>query len=107
MPSPQAERRRSPRIHLQIPVFVRGVDGAGAAILDLTKTLDISASGALIASSRALNSGHLVHLTIPAPSLSATGAVPAETPPIQARICRQHVAGDIHLVGLEFVTPLD
>ena len=104
---PPAERRRSSRIHLQIPVFVRGVDSAGSAFLDLTKTLDISATGAFIASSRALNSGHLVYLTVPAPSPSSTGTVPAETPPIQARICRQQFAGDIHLVALEFLTPLE
>ena len=104
---PPAERRRSARIHLQIPVFVRGVDGAGAVFLDLTKTLDISATGAFIASSRALNSGHLVYLTVPAPSPSSTGTVLAETPPIQARVCRQQASGDIHLVGLEFLTPLD
>jgi hypothetical protein len=107
MTSPQAERRRSTRIRLQVPVFVRGIDGAGAAFLDLTKTIDISSTGALIASSRALNAAHPVHLTVPAPSLSATGAVPAETPPIQARICRQHVTGDVHLVGLEFLAPLN
>lgn len=104
---PQAERRRSSRIRLQIPVFVRGVDNSGAAFLDLTKTLDISATGAFIASSRALNAGHLVCLTVPAPSTSTTGTIPAETPPIQARICRQQVAGDVHLVGLEFLTPLE
>jgi hypothetical protein len=104
---PPAERRRSSRIHLQIPVFVRGVDASGAVFLDLTKTLDISATGMFIASSRALNSAHLVYLTVPAPSPSATGTVPAETPPIQARICRQQIAGDIHLIGLDFLTPLD
>jgi hypothetical protein len=75
--------------------------------LDLTKTLDISATGAFIASSRALNSGHLVYLTVPAPSPSSIGAIPVETPPIQARVCRQQVTGDVHLVGLEFVTPLE
>jgi hypothetical protein len=54
-----------------------------------------------------LNSGHLVYLTVPAPSPSSTDTVPAETPPIQARICRQQIAGDIHLVALEFLTPLE
>jgi hypothetical protein len=104
---PPDERRRSSRIHLQIPVFVRGVDSAGSVFLDLTKTLDISATGAFIASSRALNSGHLVYLTVPAPSPSSSGSIPVETPPIQARVCRQQVSGDIHLVGLEFLTPLE
>jgi hypothetical protein len=41
-----AERRRSQRIHVQIPMFVRGVDAGGIEFLDLTKTLDISSTGA-------------------------------------------------------------
>ena len=49
-----AERRRSQRIHVQIPMFVRGTDAAGLEFLDLTKTLDISATGAYLAS----RSGH-------------------------------------------------
>ena len=36
--------RRSPRIRLQIPVFVRGTDASGSEFIELTKTLDISAS---------------------------------------------------------------
>ena len=43
-----AERRRSQRIHVQIPMFVRGTDAAGLEFLDLTKTLDISATGAYL-----------------------------------------------------------
>lgn len=102
-----AERRRSPRIRLQIPMFVRGVDAAGAEFLDLTKTLDISASGAFLASARLLRADHLVHLTIPAPPPSSSGVVPPEMPPIQARIRRQQTAGDLHLVGVEFLKNLD
>ena len=50
MPPHSPERRRSARLHLQIPVFLRGVDSAGAEFLDLTKTIDISATGALLLS---------------------------------------------------------
>ncbi|MGO9642759.1 MAG: PilZ domain-containing protein [Candidatus Acidiferrales bacterium] len=102
-----AERRRSPRIRLQIPVFIRSRDASGTEFLDLTKTLDISATGAFIASTRALRTDHAVFLTIPAPRLSSSGLVPLETPPIQARVRRQHAAGDVHLVGLEFLKSLD
>src|SRR5216684_7282967 len=102
-----AERRRSPRIRLQIPMFVRGVDASGAEFLDLTKTLDISATGAFLASSRLLRTDHVVHLTVPAPPSSSSGMVPSETPPMQARIRRQQTAGDVHLVGLEFLKALD
>lgn len=102
-----AERRRSPRIRLQIPIFVRGVDASGAEFLDLTKTLDISATGAFLASPRLLRADHLISLTIPAPSPSAPGIVPPETPPIHARVRRQQAAGEVHLVGVEFLKPLD
>ena len=102
-----AERRRSVRIRLQIPVFLRGVDVTGAEFLDLTKTLDISATGAVVASTRLLCPEHAVQLTIPAPPPSSSGTVPPGTPPIQARVRRQQASGDVHLVGLEFLKALD
>jgi hypothetical protein len=100
------ERRRSQRIHVQIPMFVRGTDAAGAEFLDLTKTLDISATGAYLASPRMLHSDQLLSLTIPAPP-SPSSTMPAETPPIQARVRRHTVSGGIHLLGVEFVKALD
>jgi PilZ domain len=101
-----AERRRSPRIHVQIPMFIRGVDAAGAEFLDLTKTLDISATGAFLASPRSLRADQLLNLTIPAPP-SPSSTVPAETPPIQARVRRHRNANGIHLLGVEFLKALD
>jgi hypothetical protein len=101
-----AERRRSPRIHVQIPVFVRGVDAAGAEFLDLTKTLDISATGAFLASPRSLRADQLLNLTIPAPP-SPSSSLPAETPPIQARVRRHRTSNGIHLLGVEFLKALD
>ena len=102
------ERRRSPRIHLQIPVFVRGTDASGAEFLDWTKTLDISATGAFLACPRLLKAEHILNLTIPAPSTSSvSGMLPPGSPPIQARIRRQRSEGDVHLVGVEFLKALD
>ena len=101
-----AERRRSQRIHVQIPMFVRGTDAAGLEFLDLTKTLDISATGAYLASPRAMRTNQVVNLTIPAPS-SPSATLPSETPPIQARVRRHHAADGIHLLGVEFLKALD
>jgi hypothetical protein len=101
-----AERRRSPRIHVQIPMFVRGVDAAGAEFLDLTKTLDISATGAFLASPRVLRRDQLLNLTIPAPSLQSS-MVPSETPPIQARVRRSRASDGVHLLGVEFLKTLE
>jgi len=101
-----AERRRSQRIHVQIPMFVRGTDAAGLEFLDLTKTLDISATGAYLASPRAIRTNQLINLTIPAPS-SHSPTLPSETPPIQARVRRSHAAQGIHLLGVEFLKALE
>ena len=101
-----AERRRSQRIRVQIPMFVRGTDPTGLEFLDLTKTLDISATGAFLASPRAMRTNQIVNLTIPAPP-SPASTMPAETPPIQARVRRHCSTHGIHLLGVEFFKALD
>jgi hypothetical protein len=74
--------------------------------IELTKTLNISTTGACIASSHILQNEQLIQLTIPTPSPSTSGLVPYETPPISARVLRQQSAGDLSLFGLEFLHPL-
>jgi hypothetical protein len=78
----------------------------GAEFIELTKTLNISSSGACIASSHLLQIEQVIQLTIPTPSPSTSGLVPHETPPISARVRRQESAGDLRLFGLEFLRPL-
>lgn len=107
MNSDPAERRRFPRIRLQVPMFIRGMDAHGAEYLDLTKTLDISAAGVFLSIERSIRPDDIVSLTIPAPPSSSSGLVPASTPPIQARVRRIQAAGDVNLVGVEFLKPLD
>jgi PilZ domain len=99
--------RLSPRIRLQIPVFVRGTDASGSEFIELTKTLNISAFGACITSQHILRANQTVQLTIPAPSPVSNSLVPSETPPIVARVLRQNMAGDMRLFGLQFVHPLE
>ena len=101
-----ADRRRSQRIHVQIPMFVRGTDAAGLEFLDLTKTLDISATGAYLATARSMRTNQVINLTIPAPS-SPSATLPAETPPIQARVRRHRAAEGFYLVGVEFLKALE
>ncbi len=104
---PIVEQRRQARLRLQIPVFVRATDVYGEEFLELAKILDISAVGALLATARPLRVDDVVHLTIPSPSISSSGLIPASTDPIGARVRREEPAGDIHLVGLEFLKPLE
>ena len=99
--------RNSPRIRLQIPVFVRGTDASGSEFIELTKTLNISAFGACITSQHVLRANQTVQLTIPAPSPASNSLVPSETPPIIARVLRQNMAGDMRLFGLQFIHPLE
>jgi PilZ domain len=103
-----SQRRISPRIRLQVPVFLRGSDASGVDFIELTKTLNISATGACIASTHMLKADQIVQLTIPAPSPSPSSVVPNETPPIAARVLRrQDVGSDVRLFGLEFLKPLE
>jgi hypothetical protein len=99
--------RRSPRIRLQMPVFLRAADTSGAEFIELTKTLNISSTGACVASTHILRPDQIVHLTIPAPSSAPSGVVPSETPPITARVLRQDSVGEMRLFGLEFLKPLE
>jgi hypothetical protein len=63
-------------------------------------------TGAFLASPRLLRSNQLLNLTIPAPP-SPSSMVPAETPPIQARVRRHHATGGIHMLGVEFLKALE
>ena len=99
------QQRQSPRIRIQIPVFLRGTDALGTGFIELTKTLNISATGACIASAHLLQLEQVIQITIPTPSPSSD-LVPHETPPISARVLRQESAGELKLFGLEFLRPL-
>ena len=99
--------RRSPRIRLQMPVFLRAADTSGAEFVELTKTLNISSTGACVASTHILRPDQVVYLTIPAPSSAPSGVVPSETPPITAKVIRQDSAGEMRLFGLAFLKPLE
>jgi hypothetical protein len=106
-PPAPAQRRKSPRIRLQVPIFLRGADASGVEFIELTKTLNISATGASIASTHLLRRDQIVYLTVPAPSPNSSSVVPKETPPIAAKVLRQDVAGEMRLFGLEFLRPLE
>ena len=102
-----SKARRSPRIRVQVPVFLRASDASGAEFIELTKTLNISTTGACITSVHLLRPEQTVHLTIPAPSPASSSLLPSETPPIVAKVRRVDNLGEIRLFGLEFLHPLE
>src|ERR1700735_2045731 len=75
------QRRRSPRIRLQVPVFLRASDSSGVEFIELTKTLNIGAAGACITSTHMLRIDQVVYLTVPAPSPASFILVSHENPP--------------------------
>jgi PilZ domain len=99
--------RRSPRLRLQVPVFIRGTDASGAEFVELTKTVNISANGACIACVHVLRPEQIIHLTIPAPSSGSSCLVPSETPRITAKVLRHSSMGEMRLLGLDFIRPLE
>jgi hypothetical protein len=106
VPPPKAEARRATRLNLQIPLFIRSRDVHGEPLLELAKTIDISATGARIACPRPLNPGSLLTITVPAPSITSSALVPAGMPPIQCKVKRQQEAGDAFMIGVEFTHPI-
>jgi len=74
--------------------------------MELGKTLDISSSGAFLASPRPLQKLSIITLTVPAPSISNSGLIPADMGPLQARVVRQKEVGDVHLIGVQFLKPI-
>ncbi len=69
-PMAPPHQRQNPRIRIQVPVFLRGTDALGVDFIELTKTLNISSTGACIASSHILQTEQVIQLTIPTPSPS-------------------------------------
>lgn len=105
-PVERVERRRSQRIRIQVPVFVRGTDPAGVEFAELTKTLNISIDGASIASTHSMRPENILQLTFPSPSTPSSSTVPVETPPLPARVKRNQIEGGLTLLGLEFLRQL-
>ena len=101
-----AERRKFPRLRVQVPLFIRGKDHHGVEFLELAKTLDISGQGARLISPHALCHDEIVLLTIPAPLPRSSEFGESGTPPIQARVRRLEYSGEMKLAAVEFLKPL-
>jgi PilZ domain len=101
------ERRRFPRIRLQVPLFIRGTDAQGSEFLELAKTLDINSVGARLVSPRSMQVQDIISLTVPAPLPRSPEFGECGTPPISARILRLESSGEMRVAAVEFLRPLD
>ena len=100
------ERRHHLRLPLAVPIFARGVDSQGKSFQEFTTTLNISASGALIAMRRHLPPDTSVTLEIPAAPLPQLSSRPNLVRALQARIVRVMRSEPSYIWGLSFSHPL-
>ena len=96
------ERRRSQRLPLAIPVFARGVDDHGKEFLEFTTTLNISASGVLLAMRRSPPPSADVLLEIPAAPLPKIAVAPHFVRSLQAHVVRVTFSDPSYLWALKF-----
>src|SRR5579863_1168409 len=82
------ERRLSQRLPLGVPIFARGVDEKGKEFLEFTTTLNISATGALLAMRRYLAPDTSITLEIPAAPLPRLANRPRMVRTLQAQVVR-------------------
>jgi|SRR5579863_862123 len=104
--SDAANRRRSSRIRLQVPLFIRGTGADGVEFLELAKTLDISCHGARLLSQRTLQPNEAIYITVPAPLPRSSVFGECGTPPISARVRRLECDEDVEMAAVEFLKPL-
>lgn len=100
------ERRASQRLSLAVPIFARGLDDRGKEFLEFTTTLNISASGALLAMRRYLAPDSTITLEIPAAPLPRLAARPRMVRTIQAHVARVTKSDPSYLWALSFNEPI-
>ena len=96
------ERRGAQRLPLAIPIFARGVDDRGKEFIEFTTTLNISASGVLLAMRRSMPPNSEVVLEIPAAPLPKVAAAPEFVRSLQARLVRVTFSEPSYLWALRF-----
>jgi len=101
-----SERRKSSRLPLAIPVFVRGGAGEGKDFLEFATSLNVSAGGMLIAIRRALPAISQIRLEIPSAPVAAVALLPRALRTLRAKTLRTTPAAGYYLLGLKFLRPL-
>lgn len=100
-----AERRRWARLHIAVPMFVRGKDERGKPFVDFATALNISAGGALLVSKRFLKVGVDLALEIPVGVLPPSVASRL-VKQIDSRLVRVEPVEQCFLLSVQFANPL-
>ncbi len=65
-----SERREYYRLPIRVPIFIKGIDKNGSEFVELTHTINVSASGACLVTRRDLADSADLLVSIPAPITS-------------------------------------
>lgn len=101
------DARKSVRLQLAIPVFVRSQDPDGKDSLEFATAINISAGGALVVVRRSLPKSALISLEIPCVPMGPTNGLPNSSRVLRARAVWVAHLDDYHLLGLKFARPLN
>ncbi|MFZ3342910.1 MAG: PilZ domain-containing protein [Terriglobales bacterium] len=103
---PSKDARKSVRLPLAIPIFVRSRDASGNDSLEFATALNISAGGALVVVRRSLPKSAPISLEIPSAPIGPASGLPTSSRVLQAKTVWVAHLDDYHLLGLKFVHPL-
>ena len=103
---PGKDARKSVRLQLAIPVFVRSRDASGNDSLEFATALNISAGGALVVVRRSLPKSAVISLEIPSVPIGPASGLPNSSRVLQAKAVWVAHLDDYHLLGLKFARPL-
>lgn len=104
---PGKDTRRSVRLRLAIPIFVRSRDASGNDSLEFATALNISAGGALVVVRRSLPKSAVISLEIPSVPIGPATGLPNSSRVLRAKAVWVAHLDDYHLLGLKFARPLN
>jgi hypothetical protein len=99
------ERRKWERLRIAIPVFVRGTDEQGQAILEFATVANIGGGGAMIVTRQYFPVGMRVTLEIPSPLLSTPLLSHCKTT-FSGLLIRMAYSDRYYLLALKFARPM-
>jgi hypothetical protein len=99
-----ANRRRSERFNLVVPVFVKGYDRNGTRWQEVTKSINVSRTGVALRLQARVRHGTVLHVTLPLPTKLRSHGFGDPGYNMYAIVRRiEPSVGDTRVIGLEFI----